>query len=410
MKNVNRVNVLVIIGVLILAAGVVRAADWAQWRGPDRDGSVEGFAAPATWPQALTPTWKVAVGTGCSTPALVGDKLYVFTRQGEDEVVLCLNAGDGKEVWRDAYAAQAVSGAAGRHPGPRSSIAVADGKIVTLGVGGVVSCLDAATGKVAWRKDPFPRVAPRFFTSMSPVIVDGMAIAHVGAAGNGALVAFDLNTGGEKWRWATEGPEYASPVVLTVAGTTQVVTLAEKSIAGISLADGKLLWSQPFAPEGRAYNAATPIVDGQTVIYMGAGRSAHAVKIEKAGDGFAAKEVWTNADAAPQFNTPVLNGGALFGLSSRGNLFCVDAATGQTKWVDETSRDRSGFCAMVNAGSVLLALPSSGELIAFKPATDKYTELAKIKVAESATYAHPVIAGNRIFVKDQDSLALLTIN
>ena len=88
------------------------------------------------------------MGSGDATPALVGDKLYVFARPGDDEVTLCLNAGDGKELWRDKYAAQAVTGAAARHPGPRSSPAVAEGKVVTLGVGGVLSCLDAATGDV----------------------------------------------------------------------------------------------------------------------------------------------------------------------------------------------------------------------------------------------------------------------
>ena len=322
---------------------------------------------------------------------------------------MCLNAADGKEVWKDKYAAQAVTGAAGRHPGPRSSPAVAEGKIVTLGVGGVVSCLDL-TGKLVWRKDPFPKIVPKFFTSMSPIIVDGMAIVHAGGQGNGAIIAFDLANGEEKWRWAAEGPEYASPALMTVDGTKQIVTLAEKSIVGIATADGKLLWQLPFAPANRAYNAATPIVDGQTVIYMGAGRGIKAVKIEKKGDAFAAAELWSNAEIAPQFNTPVLKDGFLFGLSDKGNLFCVDAKTGKTAWIDQTSRDRSGFAAMVGAGSCLMALPSSSELTVFKPSSREYAELAKIKVSDTPIYAHPVIAGNRIIIKDQESVALLTIN
>ncbi|HPD45347.1 MAG TPA: PQQ-like beta-propeller repeat protein [Anaerohalosphaeraceae bacterium] len=410
MKNVNRIAVLKIAGAMVFAAGIVNAEDWTQWRGPRRDGSVTGFVAPAAWPETLTQKWKVTVGTGCSTPAVVGNKVYVFTRQGDEEVALCLDAADGKEIWRDTYQAQAVTGAAARHPGPRSSIAVAEGRIVTLGVGGVVSCLDAATGKVVWRKDPFPKLVPRFFTSMSPMIVDGMAIAHVGTAGNGAMIAFDLATGNEKWRWSAEGPEYGSPNLLTVAGVKQLVTLTEKSIVGISVTDGKLLWSQPFVPQNRAYNATTPIVDGQTVIYMGAGRGVRAVKIEKQGDAFTVKELWNNPDIAPQYNTPVLNGGALYGMSDRGNLFCLDAKTGQARWIDQTSRDRGGFCSTIDAGSVILALPSSGELIVLKPDTDKCTEVAKIKIADTPTYAHPVIAGNCILVKDQDTLALLTLS
>ncbi len=395
--------------VVVMIASCAVAQDWPQWRGPNRDGKVSGFTAPKKWPKELTQKWKVTVGSGDATPALVGDKLYVFTRQGAEEVTLCLKAGNGKEVWRDKYAAQAVTGAASRHPGPRSSPTVANGKVVTLGVGGVLSCLDAATGKVVWRKDPFPKVVPKFFTAMSPIIVDGMAIAHLGGKGNGAIIAYNLASGNEKWRWADEGPEYASPVLLTVGGTKQIVTLSEKSIVGVGVADGKLLWQLPFVPVRMAYNAATPIVDGQTVIYTGKGRGAKAVKIEKKGDGFTAKELWSNPDVATQFNTPVLKDGLLFGLSDRSNLFCINAKTGQTAWTDTTTRGRGGFGAIVDAGSVILALPSNSELIAFKPSNKEYSELAKIKVAETPIYAHPVIAGNRIFIKDKETVTMWTI-
>ena len=391
--------------VIMIAAGCALGKDWPQWRGPNRDGKVSGFTAPKKWPKELTQRWKTTVGLGDATPALVGDKLYVFTRQGDEEVTLCLDTSTGNELWKDKYAAQAVTGPASRHPGPRSSPAVAEGKVVTLGVGGVLSCLDAATGKAVWRKDPFPKVVPRFFTAMSPIIVDGMAIAHLGAKGNGAIMAYDLDTGNERWKWAVEGPEYASPVLLTVEGTKQIVTLTEKNIVGIGAADGKLLWQLPFAPQGRAYNAATPIVEGQTVIYTGADRGTKAVKIEKQADGFTAKELWSNPDLAPQFNTPVLKDGLLFGLSNSGNLFCINAKTGQSAWTDTAQHGR-GFAAVVSAGSCLLALPNTSELIVFKPEGRKYSEIARYKVSDTPTYAHPIISGNRVFVKDQESVAM----
>ena len=409
MKKKNRSRAVMVGCVIMISAGCVFAQDWPQWRGPHRDGKVSGFTAPQKWPMELTQKWKTTVGLGDATPALVGDKLYVFTRQGEDEVTLCLDAGSGKELWKDQYAAQAVTGAAARHPGPRSSPAVAEGKVVTLGVGGVLSCLDAASGKLLWRKDPFPKVVPQFFTAMSPIIVDGMCIAQLGGKGNGALIVFDLATGDQKWQWAGEGPEYASPVLLTAEGTKQIVTMTEKSIVGVGLADGKLLWQVPFVPQGRAYNSATPIVDGQTVIYTGSGRGAKAVKIEKQADAFAAKELWSNPDLAPQFNTPVLRDGLLFGLSDKGNLYCINAQTGQTAWTDTTQRDRSGFAAIVNAGSFLLGLPSSSELIVFKPDDKEYSEVAHYKVSDTPTYAHPVISGNRVFVKDQESVAIWVV-
>ena len=408
MEDGNRKMVAIGCFIILMVASCSLAQNWPQWRGPDRDGKVSGFNVPEKWPKELTQQWKVTVGQGDATPALVGDKLYVFTLQDGNEVTLCLNANDGKEVWRDKYAAQAATGGAARHPGPRSSPAVGDGKVVTLGVGGILSCLEAGTGKVVWRKDPFPSVVPKFFTAMSPIVADGMAIGHLGGQGNGAIIAYNLTNGNEKWRWAVEGPEYASPALLTVGGMKQIVTLTEKSIVAVSMVDGKLLWQLPFVPARRAYNAATPIVVGQTVIYTGAGRGTRAIKIEKQTNAFATRELWSNPDIAPQFNTPVLKGGLLFGLSNKGNLFCINAQNGQLAWTDVTKHGR-GFAAIVDAGSVILALPSTSELIVFKPIETEYAELARIKVAETPVYAHPVVAGNRVFVKDQDSLTLWTI-
>ena len=408
MKNANRWIVVVAVGGILAGATCTLAQDWPQWRGASRDGKVTGFTAPQAWPKELAQKWKTPVGSGDSTPALVGDKLYVFARQGEEEVTLCLGAADGKEVWKDKYAAQAVTGPAARHPGPRSSPAVADGKVVTLGACGVLSCLDAATGKVLWRKDEFPKVVPKFFTGMSPIIVDAVVVAHLGGQGNGAVMAFDLATGDPKWKWAGEAPMYASPVVLTADGVKQIVTLSEKSVVGLGAADGKLLWQIPFVPQGMAYNAATPIVDGQTVIFAGSGRGTKAVRIEKQGDGFAAKELWSNDQVAPQFNSPVLKDGLLFGLTDKGNLFCLNAKTGQTAWTDATRRG-GAFAAVLDAGSVLLALPSNSELLVFKSGDKQYDEVARIKVADSATYAHPVVAGTRIFVRDQETVTLWTV-
>jgi len=408
MKDTNRTMVVLTACVVVMIASCALAQDWPQWRGTNRDAKAAGFTVPKTWPKELTQKWKVTVGQGDATPALVGDKLYVFARQGGDEITLCLNAATGKEVWQDKYAAQAVAGAPSSHPGPRSSPTVADGKVVTLGVGGILSCLDAATGKMLWRKDDFPGAWPKFFTAMSPIVVDGLCIAHLGKQGEGAIVAYDLAAGNQKWKWTGDGPAYASPVLMTVEGAKMIVAQTEKNIVAIAVADGKLLWEAPFAPQGMAYNAATPIVDGQTIIYTGQGRGTKAVKIEKQGDGFVAKELWNNPENAVQFNSPVLKNGLLFGLSQRGNFFCINAQTGQTAWTDSTG-GRGGFGSIVDAGSVVLALTSKSPLVAFEPNDKEYKELASFKVAENQTYAYPVVAGSRIFVKDQDSITLWTV-
>ena len=407
MKHMNR-TMTAVAGVLAVSAGCALAQDWPQWRGANRDARASGFTAPKTWPKELTQKWKVSVGSGDATSALVGNKLYIFARQGDDEVICCLDAVNGKELWQEKYAAQAVSGAAARHPGPRSSPTVADGKIVTIGVGGVLSCVDAAKGKMLWHKDDFSGAWPRFYTSSSPLVTDDLCIAQLGGESNGGIVAYDLATGNEKWKWTGDGTAYSSPVLLTVGGTKMVVTLTPKKIVGIGVTDGKLLWEVPFPVQGRAYNAATPIVDGATVIYAGSGRGTKAVKIEKTADGFAAKELWSNPDNAVQFSSPVLKGGQIYGISQAGVLFCLDAKDGKTLWTTELgARD---FGSIVDAGSVLLALTPKGELTVFEPSDKEYKKVAGYKVADSDTYGYPVVAGRDVFVKDKDSLALWTID
>lgn len=406
MKNSHWIITL-LTGVMAVCCSIsLDAQDWPQWRGENRDGVVNGFIAPENWPPKITLQWKDSIGTGDATPVLVDDRLFVFSRQGDKEVILCLDAHSGEEQWRNEYEAPPVTGPGARHPGPRSTPAVSDGKIVALGASGILSCLDASSGKLLWRKDPFPGKVPMFFTSMSPLIEEGICIAYLGSADDGALIAYDINNGNEKWRWNEEGPDYGSPILMKVEGMIQVVTLTAKSIIGVNLADGKLQWKLPFLPERRAYNAATPIIVENKVIFTGAGRGTKAISIGKQGGEFVAGELWSNPDLAVQFNTPVLKEGLLYGYSNTGRLFCMDAQTGETAWRDTIPHERSGFASIVDAGPVLMALPGNSELIVIEPERSSYTELAKIKVADLPTYAHPVLAGNRLYVRDEKTLAL----
>jgi outer membrane protein assembly factor BamB len=404
-------------GVLLLGASGAGAQDWPQWRGPNRDARAIGFKAPAAWPKELTQKWKVTVGQGVATPALVGDRLYVFTNQGGNEITRCLDAATGNEIWQDKSEARPVSGIAagrgGEFAGPRSSPTVADGKVITLGARGVLSCLDAATGKKVWRKDDI-RGLPKFYTSSSPVVVDGLCIAQLGGEGSGAIVAYDLATGNEKWKWSGDGTAYASPVLLTLGGTRMLVAETATKIVGLGLSDGKLLWQTPFSVTGRGYNAATPMVAEQIVIYSGSARGTKAVKIEKDGDGLTAKQLWSNPDQSVQFSTPVLRDGLVFGLSGRDSLFCLNAQSGKTAWSTDLGgrqgrQGRQGYGSIVDAGPVLFALTPSSPLIVFEPNDKEFKQLASYKVSSTETYAYPVIAGNRVFVKDRDSIILWTI-
>ncbi|HKX60428.1 MAG TPA: PQQ-binding-like beta-propeller repeat protein, partial [Verrucomicrobiae bacterium] len=216
-----------------LGAGSGMAQDWPQWRGAQRDAKAADFKAPKTWPKELTQKWKVTIGEGVASPAVVGDKVYVFSRQEGNEVTRCLNVADGKEVWAERYESLGATGPAQGYSGPRSSPAVASGKVVTLGVRGMLSSLDAATGQKLWRKDDF-KAWPGFFPSSSPIIVNGLAIAQLGGRTNGAIVAYDLTSGEEKWKWSGSSPAYASPTLVNVGGAKLIVAHTESKLVAVN--------------------------------------------------------------------------------------------------------------------------------------------------------------------------------
>ncbi len=401
-----------LLSVLILSMSMwtSQAQDWPQWRGINRDGKVTGFKVPQTWPQQFNQTWKVTVGLGDATPALVNNKLYVFTRQGDNEMLQCLDASTGKQVWKSvAYTTVAVTGPPSSHPGPRSSPSVADGKVVTLGVGGDIACFDAATGKLLWRNEEFKGAVPQFFTGMSPLISSGICYAHLGGPQRGQFVAFDLSTGAVKWKVEGESPAYGSPVLITINGSKQIVFQAQTKLVSFNLADGKQLWE--FATPvgtGRVNNATSPVVDQNKIYYTGLSNGFNAIEIKKNGDSFAVNKLWSNPDFSTGFSTPLLKDGFLYGLSNQNRLFCINASTGQTAWKDVNVLQNFG--SIVDAGSVIIVLTSNSNFVVLKPDGQKYNQVTLIKLTESSIYAHPILSGNRIFIKDNESLTLFTLN
>jgi outer membrane protein assembly factor BamB len=394
-------------GVLLTVSFVtVKAQDWPQWRGSNRDGKVTGFNVPVSWPQQLKQVWKVSVGVGDATPALVNNKLYVFTRQGENEILQCLDANNGKQIWQSGgYPALTATGPAASHPGPRSSPAVSDGKIVTVGIGGDIACYDAGTGKLIWRNEEFKGAVPQFYTGMSPLVSSGICVAHLGGPQTGQFVAFDLASGSIKWKTTGEGPVYASPVLLTVDGIKQVVFQEQTKLVGLNFSDGVQLWE--FATSvgtGRVQNAASPVADQQKIYYTGLNNGFNAIEIKKQGNSYIVNKLWTNPDFSTAFNTPVLKAGFLYGLSNQSRLFCINAANGQTAWADQTPHQNFG--SIIDAGSVLIAVSSISDLVVFKPDGKAYSQLALLKVSDNSVYAHPILSGKRIFIKDNELLVL----
>jgi outer membrane protein assembly factor BamB len=390
------------------------AQDWPQWRGPNRDGVVASFTVPNTWPEKLKTIWKVQVGIGHSSPVVVGRRVYLHSRQEENEVVACFDFDTGKQFWRDSYSTPyKMNPAAVTHgKGPKATPAVYNNKLYTLGISGILTCYDVADGRVRWRKEfsnQFKATSPLYGAAMSPLVHNGLVIAHVGGQDSGALMALNAETGDLKWSWNGDGPGYASPIIFNSGGSSQIVTQTQKSIAGFSAASGELLWQIPFETE-YVQNIVTPVVYGQTMIFSGLDKGTMAVRLIKRGQKWETERVWQNPDVSMYMNSPVVKGDYLYGFSHKrkGQFFCLDARSGQTLW---TTNGREGDnAAMVAAGQFLFSLTDTAELVVARTDPKQFEVLKKYSVADSATWAHPIVVGKRILVKDLSNLALLGID
>lgn len=397
--------------VMLMSIGVLTAnsQDWNQWRGPERNGKVTGFKPPQTWPQQLTQVWKVPVGLGDATPALVKDRIYVYSKAGENEVLQCVDAKTGGQLWQSpGYPAPVVSGPAATHPGPRSSVAVAEGKAVAVGVAGDIACFDASSGKLLWRNEDYKGKVPQFFTGMSPLLNSGVVYAHLGGPAEGTFIAFDLASGAVRWKVDGDGPAYGSPVMMTVGGDKQIVFQSLTKIVSFNTADGKQLWeiATPVGT-GRVQNATTPVVDGNKIYYTGLNNGVNAAEVRKEGNSWKTVPLWTNPEFSTSYNTPVLKAGFLYGLSNQNRLFCINASNGQTAWKDDTALQNFG--SIVDAGEVMVVVTSNSFFVAFKPDGQKFNQLAMMKLPEEGIYAHPILSGDKIYIKDKENLTLYSI-
>jgi outer membrane protein assembly factor BamB len=404
---------------LIVALAVVNEArqagtDVTQWRGANRDGVVTGFTPPATWPEQLTQRWKVDVGLGYATPIVVGNRVYVFSRQGNDEVMSGIDAASGKVLWRTAYPAMfEMSSAAKAHgPGPKSTPVFFNGRLYSIGMTGAVTAYDAATGKQLWQKPGSMPLLMYTSHSFSPVVDRGLVIFHVGGHDKGALTAFDVNTGAEKWTWAGDGPGYGSPIIADFGGVRQLVTITQGKLVGVDVTSGMLLWERPFASSNFT-NSITPLRFDQSVIVWNNNGPMRAVTIARRDSKWVAEEAWTSDDPPNRLSNTVLDGEVMFGLTSRnmGQYYAVDMKTGKTLWASDGRQ--AANVALARAGNVVFSLENDGELVVFRASRTAFEPLKRYRVAPEemySTWAHPAISGNRILVKDASTLALWTLN
>lgn len=389
-----------------LAVRSASAGDWPQWRGPARDGVAAGETLPEALPGKLSRIWKVEVGEGHSSPVVVGDRVYLMSRRGDDEYILGLDASDGSEAWAHHYAApyKVNMAARGHGKGPKATVAVSDGRVYALGISGILTCLDAATGEVVWEKKyggEFGETSPDFGVASSILVAGEFAIAHVGGEKRGALIAYDKTSGAEAWRLDDDGPAYASPVLIGTGDTAQIVTFTRESLQGVQAANGKKLWSLKFKTPW-TQNSVTPLIVDELLIYSGLDQDIFAVRMNA--DGGQPAEVWTNTKHNLYMSSPVEHDGYLYAFSNRkkGQLVCLEAATGKVAW--ETKGRLGDNASLILVGDTLLVLTTEAELLAVAATDEKYEKLASWEVADSPTWAHLAISGGRLYVKDKTAL------
>ena len=384
----------------------VTTTDWPQWRGPTRDGSV-GAALPAQWPDALKKRWETPVGTGHASPVVSGNRVVVIARQGDDEIVRALDVASGQEIWRAAYSAPyIVNPAAQAHgPGPKSTPAIAGGRVFTFGIGGILSAFDLASGKLLWRV-PAPRGLPQYGTATSPLVdLVGSAsvIAHVGGHDSGALTSFDAVTGKPRWQWNGDGPGSGSPIIATFGGVRQVIAQTQKLLVGLNASNGALLWQLPFTTDFDQ-NAFTPIVFQDLLINAGLDQPLTAIRPKLDGGKWIIETAWTNPQTPMFMSSPVLIGATIYGLTlrRRGQFVAIDATSGKTLW---NTQGREGENAsMLGSRSWLLASTTDGNLVVARANPQKYEEVRRYQIAQSALWAHPAITASSVIVKDVDKV------
>jgi outer membrane protein assembly factor BamB len=382
------------------------AVDWPQWRGINRDGISTEKIAPATWgkdgPKQL---WRKEVGTGVSSVAIGGGRLYSMGNRGNVDVVLSLDANTGAEIWRHTYP-QALD-ARQFEGGPAGTPTLDGDRLYTLSHEGDLFCLAAATGKVVWSKNlprDFGGNRQRWGYSGSPLIDGNLVIVDSGGVG-ASTVALDKATGALKWKAGNDEAGYSSPIAFNLAGTRCVAIFKADALVGLNAASGQELWRFPWKTSYDV-NAPTPLVFGDKIfITSGYGTGCALVQV---GPG-KARQIWRNKNMRSQLGSPVLVQGYIYGIDGNvggGELRCLDLGTGEIKW-----KQNVGGGALIAAGDHLLALNERGELIVVEASPTSYREVARAQVLGGHCWVAPAVANGKIYCKNnQGTLVCLAGN
>jgi outer membrane protein assembly factor BamB len=371
------------------------AVDWPQWRGINRDGISSEKISPASWgkegPKQL---WRKDVGTGASSVAVSGGRLYTVGNKGGMDVVYCLDAATGAEIWRHSY--QQARDARQFEGGPAGTPTVDGDRVYTLSHEGDLFCLSAASGKVLWSKNlsrDFGGIRQHWGYAGSPLVDGNLLILDAGGSGT-STVALDKTTGAVKWKAGSDGAGYSSPVAFNLAGTRCIAVFKEAALVGLNAANGQELWRYRWETYADV-NAATPIVlDDKIFITSGYGTGCALLQVRPG----KVTQLWGNKNLSSQLASPVLVQGHIYGIHGnvgKGDLRCLELGNGAIKW-----KQKIGGGTLMAASGYLLAMSERGELIVVEASPTSYREVARAQVLGGHSWVAPAVANGKIYCKN----------
>ena len=396
---------------VLLVAPMARAADWPQWRGPNRDGISRETGLLKQWPaEGPKLVWQVNdAGGGYSTPAVVGDRLYVISSQGEaDESVQARNVSDGKIVWSVRIGKVGPNTRAMNYPGSRSTPTVVGDVLYALGSDGDLACLAASDGKVRWKKSlrtDFAGKPGQWAYAESP-LVDGDLVVVTPGGDKATIVALNRNSGDVAWRSVIPGADeaaYASAVVVEAGGARQYVQFLAKGLVGVDARTGKFLWRYDQTAQNSPANIPTPVAkDGY--VYSATNRGGGGlVKVNVGPGGATAEQVYFDKKLPVAIGGSVLVGEHLYGTGQV--LMCVQFTGGQVKWTD---RSVGAGSLLYADGNLYLHGEQTGEMALVEATPEEYRERGRFTPpgqpdhGRSKAWAYPVVANGRLYVRDQN--------
>ena len=382
-------------------------ANWPGFRGPGRDGIVPGTRINTDWSTSPpVELWRRQIGPGWSSFAVHGDLLYTQEQRGEDEFVTCYNATTGEPVWAHRDVARFWESNAGA--GPRATPTLHDGRVYTFGATGIVNALDAGNGAVLWSRNAASdtgKKVPGWGFASSPLVVGDLVV--VAAAGK--LVAYDLATGTPRWLGPDGGDGYSSPQLVTIDGVAQILLMSAVGATSVAPADGKLLWKHAWKSDTRIMQPAVT-ADGDLLITAGdamGGVGMRRIAVAHGPAGWTTEERWTSAGLKPSFNDSVVHNGYVYGFNG-GILACIDVKDGTRKW--KGGRYGNGQLVLLRDQDLLLVISEEGELALVKATSDQFTEVAHFPALEGKTWNHPVLAGDRLLVRNGNEMVAFRLS